>query len=259
MAKVKIVSVEEKLRALYDLQLIDSRIDEIKSIQGELPLEIEDLQDEIIGLNNRLEKLQEDMKTFKNDIKDKESAIQESKSLMERYEEQQKNVRNNREFVSLSKEIEYQELEIQLAQKRIKEYKAKIELKNETIAETKEAIKREKELLADKKSELKVIIKENEKEEKVLMKKSEEFSKLIEGNLLKAYQRIRNSVKNGLAVVSLKNGATEGSFFTIPPQRQAEIASRKKIITDEHSGRILVDSALAEEEREKINSIVDSL
>lgn len=257
MAKKKSVTVEEKLRALYDLQLIDSRIDEIKSIQGELPLEVEDLEDEIVGLNKRLEKIKEEIQAFDNDILSKKNTIEEANLLMKKYNEQQKNVRNNREFVSLSKEIEYQDLEIQLAEKRIKEYKAKIELKNETISETKDVIKRQKDLLKHKKAELKSITSETEKEELFLNKKLEEFSKLIDDNLLNAYRRIRSSVKNGLAVVSLKNGATEGSFFTIPPQRQAEIASRKKIITDEHSGRILVDSVLAEEEREKIKDLIN--
>lgn len=256
MAKKKEVTVEEKLRALYDLQLIDSRIDEIKNVRGELPLEIEDLEDEIVGLNKRLSNLKEDVDSFNADINEKKIIIEDAKALISKYSEQQKNVRNNREFNSLNKEVEYQELEIQLAEKRIKEYKAKIEQKQEIVNSTKENIKRQEDILKHKKGELNGILSETEKEETLLNKKSEEYSKLIDDHLLKAYQRIRKSVKNGLAVVSIERGASVGSFFTIPPQRQVEIASRKKIITDEHSGRILVDSVLAEEEKEKIEKLL---
>jgi len=255
MAKKKEVTVEEKLRALYDLQLIDSRIDEIRSVRGELPLEVEDLQDEVTGLNTRLSNLSEDVSNLETDINNKKLAIEESKSLMKKYDEQQKKVRNNREFDSLSKEIEYQELEIQLAEKRIKEYKAKIEQKNEVIAGTQEKLEKQQQHLDHKKSELDAILKETEKEEKLLIAKSEEFSETIDNHLLNAYTRIRNKVKNGLAVVSIERGASGGSFFTIPPQVQLEIATRKKITIDEHSGRILVDAALAAEEKEKIDTM----
>ncbi|HKJ07114.1 MAG TPA: C4-type zinc ribbon domain-containing protein [Flavobacteriaceae bacterium] len=256
MAKKKEVTVEEKLRALYDLQLIDSRIDEIKSVRGELPLEIEDLEDEIVGLNKRLSNLNDDVKSLKDDINGKKLVIEEAKELIKKYNEQQKNVRNNREFNSLSKEVEYQELEVQLAEKRIKEYKVKIEQKKEVIEATKENIKQQEDLLKHKSDELNGIMGETKKEEALLSKKSKEYSKLIDDHLLKAYNRIRISVKNGLAVVPIERGASGGSFFTIPPQRQVEIASRKKIITDEHSGRILVDAALAEEEQEKIDNLL---
>ena len=256
MAKKKEVTVEEKLRALYDLQLIDSRIDEIRNVRGELPLEIEDLEDAIVGLNKRLSNLNEDVTNLNNDIAAKKLVIEESKALIKKYGEQQKNVRNNREFNSLSKEVEYQELEIQLAEKRIKEFKAKIEQKNEVIASTKEKIAQQEDLLKHKSDELKGIMGETVKEEELLAAKSKEYGELIDDNLLKAYSRIRANVKNGLAVVSIERGASGGSFFTIPPQRQVEIASRKKIITDEHSGRILVDGALAEEEKEKIEKLL---
>lgn len=252
----KEVTVEEKLRALYDLQLIDSRIDEIKSVRGELPLEIEDLEDEIVGLNKRLANLDESVVNIKNDIAAKKVVIEDAKTLVKKYSEQQKNVRNNREFNSLSKETEYQELEIELAEKRIKEFKAKIEQKNELIAATKENIAKQEELLQHKKAELNDIMGDTAKEETLLVEKSLEYSELIDDHLLNAYKRIRTTVKNGLAVVSIERGASGGSFFTIPPQRQVEIASRKKIITDEHSGRILVDGALAEEEREKIERLL---
>ena len=256
MAKSKEVTVEEKLRALYDLQLIDSRADEIKNVRGELPLEIEDLEDEIVGLNKRLSNLGEDVTNLKGEISAKKLVIEESKELIKKYAEQQKNVRNNREFNSISKETEYQELEVELAEKRIKEYKAKIEQKNVVIDSTKENIARQDDLLKHKSNELNDIMGDTVKEEELLLKKSQEYSELIDGHLLKAYKRIRSTVKNGLAVVSIERGASGGSFFTIPPQRQVEIAGRKKIITDEHSGRILVDGALAEEEKEKIDKLL---
>ncbi|CAL2055685.1 hypothetical protein [Tenacibaculum sp. 190524A05c] len=255
MAK-KEVTVEQKLRALYDLQLIDSRIDEIRSVRGELPLEVEDLEDDVAGLNTRLSNLAQDIDNLNTDISNKKLAIEESKSLIKKYAEQQKNVRNNREFDSLSKEVEYQELEIQLAEKRIKEFKAKISQKKQVVDSTKEKLNLQEGHLNAKKSELDAILKETEKEEQLLIQKSEEFSQSIDAHLLTAYKRIRNKVKNGLAVVSIERGAAGGSFFTIPPQVQLEIANRKKITIDEHSGRILVDAALAAEEKEKIDNLI---
>ncbi|CAL2092982.1 conserved hypothetical protein [Tenacibaculum sp. 190524A05c] len=255
MAK-KEVTVEQKLRALYDLQLIDSRIDEIRSVRGELPLEVEDLEDDVAGLNTRLSNLAQDIDNLNTDISNKKLAIEESKALIKKYAEQQKNVRNNREFDSLSKEVEYQELEIQLAEKRIKEFKAKISQKKQVVDSTKEKLNLQEGHLNAKKSELDAILKETEKEEQLLIQKSEEFSQSIDAHLLTAYKRIRNKVKNGLAVVSIERGAAGGSFFTIPPQVQLEIANRKKITIDEHSGRILVDAALAAEEKEKIDNLI---
>jgi uncharacterized protein len=251
----KELNVEEKLRALYDLQLIDSRIDEIRNVRGELPLEVEDLEDEVAGLTTRLEKLKGDLETIEDQIKGKKVSIEEHKEAIKKYTTQQKEVRNNREFNSLSKEIEFQELEIQLAEKHIREMKASIEHKKETIAQTKEKLEAKSSHLKHKKSELDEIMSETEKEEAFLVQKSEEYQSQIEDRLLKAYKRIRGSVRNGLAVVSIERGASAGSFFTIPPQTQMEIASRKKIITDEHSGRILVDNALANEEREKMEQL----
>ncbi|MFD2696383.1 zinc ribbon domain-containing protein [Mesonia sediminis] len=255
MAKKKEISVEEKLRTLFDLQLIDARIDEIRNVRGELPLEVEDLKDEVAGLNKRLEKLNIDLEGLNQNIADKKNAIEESKALIKKYNEQQKNVRNNREFNAISKEIEFQELEIELAEKHIREFKAQIEHKNEVITATQEKIEARQEHLKHKQDELDEILSETEREEKALIEKSEDFKKDIETRLVTAYERIRGSVKNGLAVVPVERGASGGSFFTIPPQVQMEIASRKKIITDEHSGRILVDSQLAEEEREKMNEL----
>ncbi|MCG2461914.1 hypothetical protein K8352_14235 [Flavobacteriaceae bacterium F89] len=255
MATKTEITVEDKLRALYDLQLIDSRIDEIRSVRGELPLEVEDLEDEVLGLKTRLDKLKTDMETVNFEISAKKNLIDESKVAIKKYAEQQKNVRNSREFNSLTKEVEFQELEIQLADKNIKEFKAQIEHKKEVIAETKERLAERETHLKHKKGELDAILAETEKEEKALLKKSAEFENQIEERLVKAYKRIRNNVKNGLAVVPIERGASGGSFFTIPPQVQVEIATRKKIITDEHSGRILVDPVLAEEEQEKMSKL----
>ncbi|KXN98798.1 zinc ribbon domain protein [Aequorivita aquimaris] len=254
MATKTEVTVEEKLRALYDLQLIDSRIDEIRSVRGELPLEVEDLEDEVAGMNTRLEKLKADLEVIEDQIKEKKNNIEESKALIKKYTAQQDNVRNNREYNSLSKEVEFQELEIQLAEKNIKEYRAQIEQKNQVIEETKGRFDERSEHLKHKQNELDEILKETEKEEQTLIKESENFESQIEPRLLKAYKRIRTNVKNGLAVVPVERGASGGSFFTIPPQVQMEIAGRKKIITDEHSGRILVDPDLAAEEREKMEA-----
>lgn len=256
MTKQKEVSVEEKLKALYALQIIDSKIDEIRSVRGELPLEVEDLEDEIVGLNTRLSKIQTEVDHFENEIKVKKIAIESHKDLTKKYTEQQKNVRNNREFDSLTKEIEYQDLEIKLAEKRINEFSLKITQKNELIAEINEKMDDLKQHLGHKKAELEAIMKETEKEENLLLSKSEEYGNLIDEQLLKAYKRIRSKVINGLAVVAIERGASGGSFFTIPPQIQIEIASRKKIITDEHSGRILVDAILAEEVRASIENLL---
>ena len=255
MSKKKEISVEQKLRALYDLQLIDSRIDDIRNVRGELPLEVEDLEDEVAGLNTRVANLEQDVANLETDINNKKLAIEESNALMKKYDEQQQKVRNNREFDSLSKEVEFQELEIQLAEKRINEYKAKIAQKMEVIDGAKEKLAKQEQHLSHKKAELDAILKETEKDEKLLLEKSEEFSKSIDAHLFAAYKRIRTKVKNGLAVVAIERGASGGSYFTIPPQVQLEIANRKKITIDEYSGRILVDAALADEEKEKIDKL----
>jgi predicted nucleic acid-binding Zn-ribbon protein len=259
MATIKELSVEEKLRALYDLQLIDSRIDEIRNVRGELPLEVEDLEDEVAGLTTRLDKLKTDLVAIEEQIKSKKNAIEEHQASIKRYTEQQKNVRNNREFNSLTKEVEFQELEIQLAEKQIREMKASIEHKKEVITNSKEKLEQKSTHLKHKKTELNDIMAETQKEEAFLIEKSAEFEAQIEERLLAAYKRIRSSVINGLAVVSIERGASAGSFFTIPPQTQVEIAARKKIITDEHSGRILVDAALAQEEKEKMDELFAKL
>ena len=255
MATTKELSVEDKLRAIYDLQLIDTRIDEIRNVRGELPLEVEDLEDEVAGLSSRSVKLKADLEIIEEQIKSKKSAIDQHKESIQKYTKQQDSVRNNREFNALTKEVEFQELEIQLNEKQIKEMKASIEYKKQIITTSSEKLEQKEQHLGHKKAELESIMAETSKEEAFLSEKSKEYQGLIEERLLKAYTRIRSSVRNGLAVVSIERGASAGSFFTIPPQTQVEIAARKKIITDEHSGRILVDSVLAEEEREKMEKM----
>jgi len=259
MAKKTDVTVEEKLRALYDLQLVDSRIDEIRNVRGELPLEVEDLEDEVAGLNTRIQKLEGDLDFIDTDIKNKKVLIEDSKAAIKKYTEQQKNVRNNREFNALSKEIEFQELEIELAEKNIKEYRAQIEQKKQVIDQTKERLTDREKHLAHKKGELDAILAETKKEEELLVKKSNDLENLIEKRLISAYKRIRVNVKNGLAIVPVERGASGGSYFTIPPQVIVEISSRRKIITDEHSGRILVDEELAKEEQEKMEKLFSKI
>ena len=259
MAKKVEFSVEDKLRALYDLQLIDSRVDKIRSVRGELPLEVEDLEDEVAGLELRVSKIHEELDQCSEEIKSKQNTIEHAKSMIKKYNDQQKNVRNNRAFESLSKEIEFQVLEIELCTKQIKELTAQIELKKENIDQNNEKLNERKEHLAHKKNELDGILKETEKEENGLLKKSKKFQSKIDESLLISYKKIRSSVRNGLAVVAVERGASAGSFFTIPPQVQLDIASRKKLITDEHSGRILVDKLLAEEESKKMEKLFTSL
>lgn len=259
MAKKTEFTVEDKLRALYDLQLIDSRIDKIRSVRGELPLEVEDLEDEVSGLKVRIEKINEELEQYNSEIKSKQNTIEHSKEMIKKYNDQQKNVRNNRAFESLSKEIEFQELEIELCTKQIKELTAQIEFKKETIVQNEENLKERTEHLDHKKEELEDILKETENEENLLLKKSDEFESKIDASLLISYKKIRSSVRNGLAVVAVERGASAGSFFTIPPQVQFDIASRKKLITDEHSGRILVDKELADEESQKMEKLFTSL
>ncbi|MBL6666036.1 hypothetical protein N9M92_00385 [Flavobacteriaceae bacterium] len=258
MAKKNEVTVEDKLRALFDLQLIDSRVDEIRNVRGELPLEVEDLENEIAGLEKRLENFNQEVSDFDFQTKEQKNSIEVAKEEFKKYEENLKNVRNNREYNSIVKEQEFQELEIQLAEKRIKEFAAKKELKLEAIGQLDEKLNERKKHLKAKKGELDEILKETEKEEDLLGKKAKEFQSKIESQLFEAYQKIRKNVKNGLAIVAIERGASGGSYFTIPPQIQMEIASRQKIITDEHSGRILVDTELAKEEREKMEAIFSS-
>ena len=245
MAKAKQATVEEKLIALYKLQSIDTQIDKIKILRGELPLEVQDLEDEIAGLQTRVSNINEEIANFDNSIKDKEAMIIDSKALIKKYEEQLKNIRNNREFDSLNKEIEFQNLEIQLAEKRIKEAKASIVSKSDIISGAKTRLEDRTSDLNTKKSELESIIAETQKDEEKLGKDSARAEKVIDERLLNAYKRLRGNVRNGLAVVPVHRDACGGCFNTVPPQRQMDIAARKKVIVCEHCGRILVDKDMA--------------
>jgi hypothetical protein len=252
MARTKKYNPEDTLRPLYNLQFIDSRIDKMREVRGELPMEVIDLEDEMEGLNKRIENIEAEMGELNQLISQKKNIIEESKVTIKKYLEQQKNVRNNREFDSLSKEIEYQELEAQLAEKRIKENASRIDDKKIILDEVNGQLSLKKEALDAKNKELEEIISETEKEEEILLGESEKASKSIEQRLLVAYKRIRKASKNGLAVVPVERGASGGSFIKIPPQVQLDIAARKKIIVDEHSGRILVDAELAQEQSNKM-------
>jgi len=239
------LSIERKLMTLYSLQQIDSQIDKIKIIRGELPLEVQDLEDEIIGLQTRLEKFDEEVKAYEKQIAEKKLSIKESNALIKKYEEQQMNVRNNREYDSITKEIDFQNLEIQLSEKRIKEYSFNLEAKTDQIRESKSLLKERESDLRIKKSELNDIVKETEKEETTLMKKSKEYNDMIEDRLALAYNRIRLNARNGLGVVQIERDACGGCFNKIPPQHQLDIRMHKKIIVCEYCGRILVDDEIA--------------
>jgi len=239
--------VEKKLKALYDLQQIHSSLDRIRTVRGELPLEVEDLEDEIEGLRTRKEKMEQEIKDLEFQVGEKKNAIKGSQELIKKYEGQQEKVRNNREFDSLNKEIEFQTLEMQLAEKRIKEFQFTITNKKEALEEAAEILEGREKDLELKKSELDAIVAETEKDEKALIKKAEKAEKEIEDRLVKAYERIRENAKNGLAVVTIDRDACGGCFNKIPPQRQLDIRTHKKIIVCEHCGRILVDAAIDEE------------
>ncbi len=250
MAKVKEntdLTVEEKLKALFELQMIDSKIDNIKRLRGELPLEVQDLEDEIEGLQTRVQNFEDDVVKLEEYITNKKNEIKESQASIKKYTEQQNNVRNNREFDSLSKEIEFQTLEIELYEKRIKEYTVKIEEKKVVIEESKGVLEDRTDDLETKKSELDSITSETQKEEEGLEKKSLAIQKVIEDRLRNAYNKIRGNARNGLAVVPVHRGACGGCFNKIPPQRQLDVRSRKKIIVCEYCGRILVDPDMKEE------------
>jgi predicted nucleic acid-binding Zn-ribbon protein len=248
------ISVESKLRALYAIQLIDSRIDKIHAMRGELPLEVGDLEDDVAGLDARLGKLNEDIKNLSDEIIGKKNGIKNSEALISKYKEQLNNVKNNREFDSLNKEIEFQELEIQLHNKRIKEFEIGLSTKQELLITTESKLKERTNDLALKRSELDEIVASTEKEEKILRRKSDEAKKLIEERLINAYERIRSGAPNGMAVVPIEREASAGSFIQLPPQKQLDVAARKRVIVDEHSGRILVDADLAGEEQERIDA-----
>jgi uncharacterized protein len=239
-------AVRKKLVSLFTLQLIHAQIDKIRSIRGELPLEVQDLEDEIEGLETRLNKYNQEISDLQMEISNKQNSIRESFELVKKYEAQQLNVRNNREYDSLSKEIEYQSLEIQLSEKKIKEYTAVIESKKDMLEKAQVELEERKNDLDVKKSELKDIVEETQKEEEILVQKSEEQSLNIDERLITAYKRIRENALNGLAVVPVERDACGGCFNKIPPQRQLDIRLNKKIIVCEYCGRILVDNEIVE-------------
>ena len=226
------------------MQIIDSQVDKIRIVRGELPVEIEDLEDLIVGLKTRLEKLTNELDEVNTGLSAKQNSILDAAELVKKYEKQLKNIKNNREFSSLTKELEYKNLEIELNEKHVNDLQAKILHKKEIIEESNLQIKDREEELKVKNTALEAIVKETEKEEKALMKKSDKAQKVIEERLLNSYRRIRSSVKNGLAVVSVSRDACGGCFNQVPPQRQLDIQMHKKVIVCEHCGRILVDGNL---------------
>ncbi len=240
-------AVRKKLVSLYTLQLIDAQVDKIRNIRGELPLEVQDLEDEIEGLETRIAKFEHELSDLEMEITRKQNNIKESLELVKKYEAQQMNVRNNREYDSLSKEIEYQNLEIQLAEKKIREYEVSIQSKKEILDVSSVELTERKSDLEVKNSELKDIVEETRKEEESLKEKSLVQEKNIDERLLGAYKRIRENARNGLAVVAVERDACGGCFNKIPPQRQLDIRLNKKIIVCEYCGRILVDVDIIED------------
>jgi uncharacterized protein len=244
MAAVKDQSIADRLLALYTLQQIDCKMDEIGILKGELPIEVSDLEDEMTGLNTRSKKLENQLHDIDNDINQHNANIKESEGLIAKYEKQLDNVKNNREFDALTKEIELQKLEIQLSQKKIREANATRETKKEAFDIIQQKQTQRNKDLENKKIELSKIIEKTEKEESKLHKESEKARKDIDERLLASYDKIRKTYRNGLAVVTVSRGACGGCFNRIPPQLQIEIGVMKKIIACEHCGRVLIDESI---------------
>jgi predicted nucleic acid-binding Zn-ribbon protein len=241
----KEITVEEKLSTLYQLQTMMTEIDKIKTLRGELPLEVQDLEDEIAGLETRLQNYQSEIKDFENAVVEQKHKITESTGLIEKYKTQLDNVRNNREFDNLSKEIEFQGLEIEFSEKKIREYNDAVNRKKTEITELTEKLEGRKADLVLKKNELEQIISETKQDEEKLRDKAKKLEANIEPRLLTAFKRIRKGARNGLAVVYVQRGACGGCFNKIPPQKQLDIKLRKKIIVCEYCGRIMIDPDLA--------------
>jgi predicted nucleic acid-binding Zn-ribbon protein len=239
-------SPEAKLRILYQIQQTDSQIDKLRAVRGELPLEVRDLEDEIQGLKTRIANFQGEVKDIEANIAKRKMDINAATAAVKKYTEQQKNVKNNREYDSLSKEIEYQNLEIELAEKRVKEYTVHQKERKGLLDDAKKLLAERTEDLELKKKELDEIVSETSKEEKALEKKSENLQKFIDDRMLIAYKKVRQNARNGLAVVTVERDACGGCFNKIPPQRQLDIALSKKIIVCEYCGRILVDKSFAD-------------
>lgn len=241
----KELTVEQKLKALFQLQTMLSDIDKIKTLRGELPLEVQDLEDEVAGLSTRIEKIKTDVEDLKSAIASKKIEIETAKAAIEKYQGQQENVRNNREYDFLSKEIEFQTLEVELCEKRIKEFSAEEKIKSEEIISSTTALEERQKDLDQKKSELDEIISETKQEEEKLREKAKNLETTIEPRLLQSFKRIRKNSRNGLGIVYVQRDACGGCFNKIPPQRQLDIRSRKKIIVCEYCGRIMIDPELA--------------
>ena len=239
------LSVEEKLKALYQLQTTLSAIDEKKAMRGELPLEVQDLEDEIAGLTIRVEKIQNDIKDFQAAILQKKAEISEAQASVDRYQNQLNEVKNNREYDTLTKEIEFQTLEIELCNKKIREALVKVEEKKRDQEMNEEIIKDREVALEEKKSELNEIMQETKDEEEKLKSKAKDLETKIEPRLLSSFKRIRKSARNGLGIVYVQRDACGGCFNKIPPQRQLDIKMHKKIIVCEYCGRIMIDPELA--------------
>lgn len=233
--------VAKKLEALLKLQIIDSKLDEIKKVRGDLPVEVQDLEDEIAGYETRVSKFKAELTVLNETISKHKHEIKEAERLIEKYQQQQSNVKNNREFEAISKEMELQDLEGQVAKKKIRETLAKIEKKEDAIDDTEKALEERNKDLKNKRKELDIIMSESEEDEEKLLKEREKRSKLIEPRLYKPYMKVRQNAQNGLAVVVVKRDACGGCFNIVPPQRQAEIREKKKIIVCEHCGRIFAD------------------
>lgn len=238
-------SVEEKLQSLYQLQTMLTEIDKIKTLRGELPLEVQDLEDEIAGLTTRIEKASADVVEMSKGVTENKNTIEVSKAQIAKYQEQQDHVSNNREFDSLNKEIEFKNLEVELAEKRIREFTAAINAKKDEIEANKAIVDEKKQDLEVKKSELQEIIEENRQEEERLRERCKELEMNIEPRLLQSFKRIRNNTRNGLGIVYVQRESCGGCFNKIPPQRQLDIRMRKKIIVCEYCGRIMIDPELA--------------
>jgi predicted nucleic acid-binding Zn-ribbon protein len=239
------LSVEEKLKALYQLQTMLSEIDKIKTLRGELPLEVQDLEDEVAGLTTRIEKIKTEITDLKSSIATKKIEIETARMSVEKYQAQQDNVRNNREFDVLSKEIEFQNLEIELCEKRIREFTAAEQEKTEEQAQSEQALEDRKQDLEAKKLELDEIVSETKQEEEKLREKAKALEVTIEPRLLTAFKRIRKNSRNGLGIVYVQRDACGGCFNKIPPQKQLDIRMRKKVIVCEYCGRIMIDPELA--------------
>jgi predicted nucleic acid-binding Zn-ribbon protein len=247
MANVKEFSVEEKLSSLVALQKIDSKLDEIKILKGELPMEVRDLEDEIHGLHARQTRVEEEINGIQEFIEQKKNVIKDSQALVKKYEKQSENVKNNREFEAITKEMELQNLEIKLAEKHIKDANEEIADKARLLENAKKAVSNKESVLKHKKGELEKIITDTENEENEVQATATAAREKVESRLLSSYERIRKSYRNGLAIVPVLRDACGGCFNAIPPQRQSEIRQRKKIIICENCGRILIDEDLYNE------------